>query len=821
MADRRPDPLAEYAAKRDFARTPEPGAAPVRRSAGQPPLLVVQKHDATRLHWDLRLEVDGVLKSWAVTRGPSIDPEDKRLAVRTEDHPLSYADFEGVIPARAYGGGTVMLWDHGHWQPVPGKSARDLDDGHLHFVAHGHRMRGEWLLVRMKPRAGERRENWLLRKVEDKEAGEGDILVERALTSVKTGRTMEQIASGASPVSPERKRSRSASARAKGPMPAFHPPMLATLVHKLPGGEDWLFEVKYDGYRCLIGLGGSSAVGWTRTGLDWSDRFRSVLDAAQHLPAGSALLDGEIVALDEAGRPSFSALQRALKAGEPLSYFAFDLLEIDGEDLTARPLAERKQRLAALFERAEPPLFYSDHIEGDGRALFQAMVDKGYEGVIAKRASSPYAGERSDAWLKIKVERREEFVIIGWIASSKRGRPFASLLLGQHDQGQLLYKGRVGTGFDSGTAEDIRAQLARLARSDPVIANSDGVVGKAQWVEPVLVAEVRYAEYTHEGVLRHASFIGLRGDKPAAEVTGETAMPSPDSPWIAPTPSLRITHADRPLFGPEGPSKGDLASWYEAAAPLMLPFIAQRPVALLRCPQGIDQQCFFQKHVQKGWGKEIDALVVEEADGSTDPVFLLNDKAAILRCVQMGAIEFHGWGSRADDLERPDRLVFDLDPDESMGFADIAAAARQMRDHLADMGLVTFAMVTGGKGIHVIAPLDPDADWAVAEHFARSFAQALEQAEPRRYTASMSKARRKGRIFIDWMRNRRGSTAVLPYSVRARAGAPVAVPVAWDELESLPGANCFSLLDPAAIVGQGATVGDDWGKASQRLAIGD
>lgn len=819
MADRTPDPLAEYVARRDFAHTPEPDAAIVRRQAKQPPLLVVQKHDATRLHWDLRLEADGVLKSWAVTRGPSIDPKDKRLAVRTEDHPVSYAGFEGVIPARAYGGGTVMLWDTGHWEPVPGKSASDIEQGHLHFIAHGQRMRGEWILVRMKPRAGEKRENWLLRKVEDAEAGQGDVLVERALTSVKTGRTMDQIASGAAPVQSRRKRARAAASRARSPMPAFHPPMLATLVHQLPAGEDWLFEVKYDGYRCLVGLGKDGAVGWTRTGLDWSDKFRPVLDAMSAVPAAYALLDGEIVALDEQGRPSFSALQRALKSGGPLSYFAFDLLALDGEDLTERPLAERKQRLAALLERVEPPIYYSDHIERDGRALFQAMVDKGYEGVIAKRTSSPYVGERSDAWLKIKVERREEFVIVGWIASAKRGRPFASLLLGQHKGGQLLYKGRVGTGFDAETSEELQAQLANLARTEPPIADAKAVAGTPHWVDPVLVAEVRYAEYTHDGVLRHASFIGLRGDKPAAEVTGEIEM-SPTASWIAPQPSIRITHADRPLFGADGPTKGDLASWYEAAAPLMLPFMADRPVALLRCPQGIEGQCFFQKHVQKGWGKEIGSLVIEEADGSTDPVFVLDDKAAILRCVQMGGIEFHGWGSRAGDIEHPDRLVFDLDPDEGIGFADIVAAARQMRDHLADMGLVTFPMVTGGKGIHVIAPLDPGADWAATEQFARSFAQALEQAEPKRYTASMSKARRKGRIFIDWMRNRRGSTAVMPYSVRARGGAPIAVPLMWEDLDCLTAANQFTLRDPARILDHFKRTGDRWGKGSQVLAVG-
>jgi bifunctional non-homologous end joining protein LigD len=815
MAGRAADRLADYNAKRDFDRTPEPRGKAARGGKGAAGLLVVQKHDATRLHWDLRLEADGVLKSWAVTRGPSIDPADKRLAVRTEDHPISYADFEGTIPQKAYGGGTVMLWDHGHWEPVPGKSAADIDNGHLHFIAHGQRMKGEWILVRMKPRAGEKRENWLLRKVEDVEAGTGDVLVERALTSITTGRTMEQIAQGTAPAP---KRPKRAAKPGSLSLPAFRPPMLATLVHNLPAGEDWLFEVKYDGYRCLIGLGGNTAIGWTRSGLDWSDKFAPVLDAARSLPAGSALIDGELAALDENGRPSFSALQAALKAGGPLTYFAFDLLERDGHDLSRQPLIERKQQLAALLEQADAPIFYSDHIESDGRALFRAMADQGYEGVIAKRAASTYSGGRSDDWLKIKVERREEFVIIGWIASTKRGRPFASLLLGQYDGSALYYKGRVGTGFDDATATALEAELARLATTEPPVKNASTVSGKPRWVTPALVAEIRYAEYTHEGVLRQASFIGLREDKPASEVTGDTVMASPQT-WIAPVPSIAITHADRVLFGEGGATKGDLASWYEAAAPLALPWIANRPVALLRCPQGIADQCFFQKHLQKGWGKEIGSVMIEEADGSTEPVFVLNDKAAILRCVQMGSIEFHGWGASADDIDRPDRMVIDLDPDEGMAFADITAAARLVRDHLADMGLATFPLLTGGKGVHVIAPLTPAAHWADVEGFAKSFAQALEQADPKRYTASMSKARRKGRIFIDWMRNRRGSTAVLPYSVRAREGAPVAVPVSWDMLAEARAANMFTLADPGAIVAHAQGLDAGWGQADQRLQL--
>ncbi len=842
------DPLARYNEKRDFARTSEPAGKVEARRKGNS-VFVVQKHEASRLHWDFRLEIDGVLTSWAVTRGPSLNPADKRLAVRTEDHPMAYADFEGTIPANQYGGGTVMLWDRGTWTPVAGKSVDTLEEGHLHFTLAGERMQGEWILIRLPPKPGERQENWLLKKVDDAFSGDSDTLVGRGLTSITTGRTMDEIAAGVKPA-PAKKaatakqparaekpaKARRKAARAVKPLslptPPFHPPQLATPSARLPEGGDWLFEVKYDGYRALIATGKDGSFGWSRSGLDWSDRFAPVVRAAEALPAGSALIDGEIVALDAAGRPSFSALQQALKiANGPLLFFAFDLLHLDGEDLTRLPLRERKARLEALLEGASPPLHYSEHIAGDGRPLFDAMAQGGYEGVIAKRADRPYAGTRSGDWLKIKVDRREEFVIVGHIPSDKRGRRFSSLLLAQYEGEQLVYRGKVGTGFDDTTAELIAARLKPVKK--PPVVNPDleatsgnprsRAAAKPVWARGTMVAEVRYAEYTADNVLRHASFIGLRDDKPVHEVVSEMSQKRDSKPggagsgWTAPEPSVAISNAGREIFGERGPTKGDLASWYEAVAPYALPWMAERPLALLRCPSGVSGQCFFQKHLKEGWGDAVDSILIEEKDGTSEPTFLIHDKTGLLQCAQMGTIEVHGWGAGAGDVEHPDRLVFDLDPDEGLGFGDVKRAAKQIRDHLADMGLVTFPMLTGGKGVHVIAPLTPKPGWDAVEDFAKRFAIALEQAQPDRYTASMSKARRKGRIFIDWMRNRRGSTAILPWSVRARTTAGISAPLGWAELDDAGRADLYTLYDPEAAFAHAQRPGGGWGEAVQTL----
>jgi bifunctional non-homologous end joining protein LigD len=802
---------------------------------------MVQKHDATRLHFDLRLELDGVLKSWAVTKGPSINPDDKRLAVRTEDHPMTYASFEGVIPKGEYGGGTVMLWDRGRWDPVPGKNPSEtIEEGYLHFTLDGERMRGEWLLVRMKPRGNEKRENWLLRKVADDHAGGSDDLVARELTSVATGRTIAEIASGKTvrPVGKGGRRKRSGgdydvrgsaspttlrvtpSSKKKGPgkgkLPAFRSPQLATLVDAVPSGNGWLHEVKYDGYRCLLAVGDGKARIFTRSGLDWSDKFADIVDAAVALALPPALIDGEIVKLDGHGNPSFSALQAAIKSGAGgFTLFAFDLLSLAGKDLTKASNAERKQKLAALFaDRANTgAIQYAEHVLGAGEQLFDALCKAGQEGIVSKRADAPYSGSRTRNWVKVKCTRRQEFFVIGWLKSATSSRALRSLLLGTRDGDGLRYAGKVGTGFDADTEAALITKLKARTRKTPAV-HVPKVAGRgALWVRPDLVAEVAFAEFTAEGVVRHASFLGLREDKDADEVTVEKPEPAP-----LPRSMIRITNADRLIFPASNVTKGNLAAYYEAIGPAMAPWALGRPISLVRCPQGRGKRCFFQKHDAGSFGDTVGQIDIRETDGGVEPYLYAPSIEALVACVQMGSIEFHGWGSRIDNVEKPDRLVFDLDPDEGLDFADVRRAGHDIRRTLENLGLTSFAMLSGGKGLHVVVPLTPQAEWPAVKDFARRFALALAANEPGRFVGTMSKAKRKGRIFIDWLRNQRGATAVLPYSARARDGAPVAAPIAWDELDGIKGGNMYSVGDVDKLIARAASGPlKGWGMLDQQL----
>jgi bifunctional non-homologous end joining protein LigD len=824
------DPLSTYNAKRDFTKTQEPKGA---LEPGHGNRFMVQKHDATRLHWDLRLEVDGVMKSWAVTRGPSLNPEDKRLAVQTEDHPLSYSNFEGTIPQDEYGGGTVMLWDDGTWAPIPGKSAKDLEQGHLHFVLDGERMKGEWLLIRLKPRVKERHTNWLLRKIDDDDAGGSDDLVEGAVTSVKTGRTMQQICDGqkakelprwkalrkaaARVASPERinsvlKSKRNSRVPAKAAkMPPFQAPQLCTLVDSVPTGAGWINEIKYDGYRAMVAVGGGKARVFTRSGLDWTDKFAGIAAAAAALPVGSALIDGEIVAFKN-GRPDFSTLKDAISNGGDMTLFAFDLLELDGEMLVKMPNVQRKDRLRALIPDDNDRLSFAEHIVGEGEKLFETMCREGYEGIVCKRADAPYLGKRTQSWLKVKCTRRQEFVIVGW-TESDTSRGFRSLLLGVHGDKALRYAGKVGTGFSQASMADLLAKLKRIERKTATVDAPRDATRGAHWVKAELVAEIAFAETTPDGVLRHSSFIGLRGDKAASSVVDEVAKSPP-----AAQSAITITHPDRLIFDNSAVTKGDLAAFYEAMAPVMLPFTASRPISLVRCPQGRGKQCFFQKHDAGSFGAHVKQVKIREKDGSVEPYLYVSDADGLMQCVQMGSIEFHGWGSSIGDVEKPDRLVFDLDPDEGLGFDHVKKAAVDLKSHLAEIGLVSFAMLSGGKGVHVVVPLTPQAEWPAVKDFADRFAQALSQAEPDRFLATMSKAKRKGKIFIDWLRNQRGSTAIMPYSARARSGAPVAVPVTWAELANIEMPAKWHVGDQAELLKR-ATANSliGWGIARQSL----
>lgn len=835
---RRADPLAQYNAKRDFKLTPEP-AGKVEKGAKKDKggnRFIVQKHDATRLHYDFRLEVDGVLKSWAVTKGPSADPADKRLAVRTEDHPMSYADFEGVIPKGEYGGGSVMLWDRGTWAPVEGKSAKDIEKGHLHFTLDGERMKGEWLLVRMKPRGGEKRENWLLRKVDDAFAGGTDDLVGRQLTSILTGRTMAEIAAdaggeqslkGAKGEAFAKKMADAAAhnrkvarAKPKARPPAFRPLQLATLVDAVPSGNGWFHEIKYDGYRAQIAASGSDVRVYTRSGLDWTDKFAPLVRHVAALDLPPCLIDGEIVAYGKDGNPDFSSLQTVLKRGHgaqdeaaALHFFAFDLIEEGGKSLAKLGNLERKERLEALLRNAKAPIAVADHVIGAGETLYSAMCGAGQEGIISKRADAAYVGRRTRNWVKVKCTRRQEFIIVGWKPSSTKARPFSSLLLAQYEGDRLVYKGNVGTGFDTGSLADLAKTFARLERKTAPLEVDKAAARNAHWLKPELVAEIAFAEYTAGGSVRHASFLRLRSDKEARQVTPEVKQPAP-----AAESDVKISNRDRIIFPEAKATKGDLADYYAAVAPLMLAHMARRPVSLVRCPQGRAKKCFFQKHDSGSFGEHVMHVPIKEKDGGHEDYLYVEDADGILACVQMGTIEFHGWGSHVGALERPDRMVFDLDPDEGLDFAAVKKAALDIRRQLADIGLVSFAMLSGGKGVHVVVPLDPGHGWDAHKDFSKRFAEALSLAEPERYVATMSKAKRKGRIFIDYLRNQRGSTAIMPWSARAREQAPVAAPIGWDALADVEKAGQWTIGDADELLERAASPElKGWGFASQPL----
>jgi bifunctional non-homologous end joining protein LigD len=718
-----------------------------------------------------------------------------------------------------------MLWDEGSWEPV-GDPHKGLEKGDLKFRLHGKRMKGEWVLVHMKGRDSKTgsgsRENWLLIKHRDRYAAEADGLTEKFTTSVESGRDLASIAKGNKPRKASVKAETKSQVWTGGksvPLPEFRPPQLATLVDEIPQGRDWLFEMKYDGYRALAAVAGPEVRIYTRNANDWTRQFERLVEPLSKLTEGSALLDGEICSFKD-GRTDFSTLKDALSTGGALVYFVFDLLEQDGEDLTGLPLLERKSRLQKLLGKADPEamLQYSEHVQGQGEKVLKAMCEAGQEGVIAKRVDDRYRSERTTSWLKIKCILRQEFVIGGWRPSDKK-RGFASLLLGTWEDSKLIYRGRVGTGFNAESSAELQAALdARARKTSPFASVPRDISRKARWVEPELVGEIAFTEFTPDGVLRHPSFLGLREDKPARQISREkpvAATPKPakakgkgkqveveltNEAGIAAAERLgvRLTSPDRVVYPGQGVTKAQIVAYYAAVADRMLPFIIERPLSLVRCPQGRARHCFFQKHDSGGFPEQMKKVAVTEKDGTVADYFYVDDLAGIVAGVQMNTLEYHLWGARIDRIEKPERIIFDIDPDVGLGFEHVRQAALDIRDRLAEFDLESFPMVTGGKGIHVIVPLQRRAEWPDVKAFCKAFAQRLADTEPDRFVANMSKAKRKGRLFVDYLRNERGSTAIAPFSTRSREGAPCAVPVSWDEVATLAGANVFSLEAAAA-----------------------
>ncbi|MBX9841809.1 MAG: DNA ligase D [Xanthobacteraceae bacterium] len=864
--------LAEYNRKRDFARTGEPKGQ--RKKSGKRLSYLIQKHAARHLHYDFRLEWNGALMSWAVPRGPSENPEDKRLAVHVEDHPVEYGKFEGTIPEGEYGGGTVMLWDRGTWEPH-GDVGEAMRKGKLAFDLHGERLQGQWALVRLRGRNNDGKDNWLLIKERD-DLARGDVgAVETEDTSVASGRSMDEIAAGrkvwhsnrrkdgagngaaklerkaaakkASTTTAKAARSKK-TARAKGSrakLPAFVSPQLATLVDAPPAGDDWLHEIKFDGYRAITSLANGKAVIRTRKGLDWTEKFQALVPALSELPCDSALLDGEIAVADAEGHTDFGALQNALSTGgRNIGYTLFDLLHLDGEDLRRRPLDERKARLAKLLKGAGAPLGYSEHLEGSGEEVFAHACKIRLEGIVSKRRDGAYVSGRSRSWLKSKCGLEQEFVIVGWRPSDKPRRPFRSLLLGLREAGELRYAGRVGSGYSGERLDDLAAQFRKLERKgSPAEGVPAAIARHAHFLEPKLVAQIAFRGWTRDNLVRQGSFKGLRTDKPSTEIVRERAMPKAKAgkraqaevktapkrrasakPSVVTSRSadeagfagVRVTHPDRVLFAAQGATKRDLIDYYLSIADLILPHVAHRPLALVRCPEGSGGACFFQKHASAGFPDAFGHIRIKEKS-ATREYMTIDDERGLVAAVQVGVLELHVWGSRTDTLEQPDRMVFDFDPDEGLPFAMVRDAASDMRDRLKILGLESFAMATGGKGIHVVVPLAPKHSWDEHKNFAEALARLMADEEPKRFVATMSKARRKGKIFIDYLRNARGATAISPYSTRSRAGAYVATPVSWRELSRLKDARPASIADATKLLK--ADPWPDYDKLRQTLPL--
>ena len=808
--------LDTYNKKRDFSRTPEPKGERAKRGAGSS--FVVQKHDATRLHYDFRLEMDGALKSWAVTRGPSLVPSEKRLAVHVEDHPLDYGSFEGTIPKGEYGGGTVVLWDRGIWKPL-GDAKKGMAKGHLEFELDGEKLTGRWHLIRMAKRPREKRENWLLIKGDDEHArheDDPDILEERP-ESVKTGRDLDDVAkeepgwsSKTGRIKKTDRPEKAVKGARKAKMPDFVPPQLATLKRNAPTGSGWVHEIKFDGYRLQARLDAGKVRLLTRSGLDWTDKFgKAVPKALAALAAKQAIIDGELVVEASGGASDFSALQADLSEGrdDRFAFYAFDLLYLDGKDLQGAALLERKSELSHLLDGAAEELRYSEHFEESGEMVLRHACRLSLEGVVSKRADGTYHQGRSRDWIKSKCGDKQEMVIAGYVPSSVSDTAIGSLVLGVYEDGKLRHAGRVGTGFARAVAEDLYKRLSKIEReTSPFAGKLDAAARRGvRFVEPKLVAEVEFRNWTADGILRHAAFRGLREDKPAKEVVREDAAgPSARKPARS-SPGVRLTHPDRVYWKDAGVTKEGLASYYAQVWRFMAPHVASRPLALIRCPSGTSAQCFFQKHGWKGMSGEI--LTVDDPQDD-EPLIAIDSLDGLVGLVQGATLEIHPWQAALAEMEKPDQMVIDLDPGDGVPWSAVIDAARQVRERLEAAKLAVFVKTTGGKGLHVVAPLKPQAGWDAVKGFARALAEAMEGDDPKHFISKATKAARKGRIFIDYLRNGRGATAIAPYSTRARAGASVAMPLAWDELEPSLRSNHFTVAN--AVTRLDSLAADPW-----------
>ena len=788
------DPLERYVAKRDFKVTSEPKGTRAKRRRQLS--FVIQKHAATRLHYDFRLELDGVLLSWAVPKGPSFDPADKRMAVHVEDHPVSYGSFEGTIPKGQYGAGSVIVWDRGTWEPV-GDPREGMAQGKLVFELHGEKLAGLWELVRIR-KPGDRQDPWILFKKKDgwaRPRADYDVIsaLPDSVMAAPLG-PLEQreprTDGGAHPKRAEPGTPDLANA-VEAALPATLAPQLATLAKAVPANGAWVYEVKFDGYRLMTRIEKGRARLITRGGHDWTSKLASLATEVEALGLDSAWLDGEIVVLAADGTPDFNALQNAFDAArtDSIVYFLFDLPFLEGRDLRRVPLSSRRAVLAQLLD-AHPAqrVRYSAEFVGEAASLLRAACEIRLEGLIAKQADAPYESKRSEAWLKLKCSERQEFVIGGFTERSNAPAEVGALLLGVHDHGRLRYVGNVGTGWDAKTGRALKARLAKLeVDASPFEAGdlkpgrwSRREAGGEHWVEPRLVAEVSFGEWTPDGKIRHAKFEGLRSDKPARAVTREAAAAAPAR---ASATSIKVSNPERVIDASTGLKKIDLVRYYESVADRILPHLKGRPVSLVRGPQGIGGQLFFQKHPETrvaGMTELDPALWPEHA-----ALMQVDSLEALVSAAQMNVIEFHTWNATSKKIGQPDRMVFDLDPGEGTPWPRVREAALLTRTLLDELGLEGFLKTSGGKGLHVVVPLTPRADWDTVKGFSQAVVQHLAQTIPDRFVAKSGPANRVGKLFVDYLRNSHGATTAAAFSARARPGLGVSMPTAWEQLSDL------------------------------------
>ena len=801
--------LAQYNAKRDFRQTTEPAGEPASERGLS---YVIQKHWASRLHYDFRLELEGVLLSWAMPKGPSFDPADKRTAIHVEDHPVSYGSFEGTIPAKQYGAGTVIVWDNGSWEPI-GDPREGMDQGKLLLKLHGQKLAGLWELVRISRPADKKQDHWILFKKRGdawvRPRAEYDVvtalpdsvvakplglLEEREPREPSTGTT-----AASAPVAPN------LSAAVKSALPDKLEPQLATLTAVPPTGPGWLVDTKYDGYRIMARIAGRKVRLVTRGGHDWTARMPALATAIESLGIQSGWLDGEVVVMNDAGMPDFNALQNVFETtrSDAIEYFVFDAPFLNGFDLRGVPLWSRRAVLEAAFEGTDNDrVHFSQDFDISPGQMLDAACKIGLEGVMAKRRDSAYVSGRTENWLKLKCALRQEFVIIGFTDRSGTRSEVGGLLLGYHEAGELRYAGSVGTGWSAATGQDLHRQLSAIEVDRPAVDPatvkpgrwSKRAAGSERWVKPVLVAEVGYAEWTPDGHVRHPTFKGLRSDKPAGSITRETAAATAPGQRVAakPVTSVKVTHPERVIDPTTGLSKVDLVRYYESIADWILPHLKGRPVSLVRAPTGITGQLFFQKHLES----KMPGLT--ELDPALWPghtaLLSIDSPAALVTAAQMNTVELHSWNSTTKSIDRPDRMIFDLDPGEGVSWAHVQESAILTRTMLTELGLQSWVKTSGGKGLHVVVPLAPKHDYEVVKGFSQAVVQHMAKAIPQRFVAKSGPANRVGKIFIDYLRNGHGQTTAVAFSARARPGMGVSMPVAWDDVPGLKSGSQWTIV---------------------------